>query len=256
MEYITPQILVNAMHVNKGETLLIASDVQRLCWGALQADAVFDFQQFIHLLQKEVGVEGTLLFPTYNWGFCHGTKFDYYKTKSLTGSLSQIALERKDFVRTRHPLYSFAVWGKDAKKLYEMDDANSFVGNTPFAYLHKKENAKMITIDVDLTHCFTFVHYVEEINKVPYRFLKKFTAGYINENQQQKEKTYSMYVRDLSVNGIVDFSGLEKMLLKKKLIQKNQVQYSNVRAFRFFDTYAEVENDIKNNQAKNIVRLE
>jgi len=254
-KYVTPQMIVDALPINKGDTLLIASDIQRLCWGALQSGENFNFQKLINLLQENVGKEGTLLFPTYNWNFCHGVTFDYHKTKSLTGSLSQIALERNDFIRTKHAIYSFAVWGKDAQFLYEMNDKNSFAGNTPFDYLYKKDHAKMIMIDVDLTHSFTFVHYVEEVNKVPYRFLKDFISEYVDENKQKTERTYSMYVRDLNINGNVDFSGLEKLLLEKNLMKEVQVEYSKVFILNFANVYCEIEKDIQFNQSKNIVHI-
>ena len=44
--------------------------------------------------------------------FCEGKDFDYKKTQSKCGLLSNIALKRDDFLRTKNPIYSFAVTGK------------------------------------------------------------------------------------------------------------------------------------------------
>ena len=254
--YILPQDFVNELCIESGDTLLIASNVEQLAWNCMQSGVVFDFNCLINLLQEKVGQNGNILFPTYNWDFCKGIAWDYYKTKSKTGSLSQLALKRNDFVRTKHPIYSFAVWGKDADILYQMNDSNSFAGDTPFHYLCHKEKSKMLTIDVNLTNCFTFVHYVEEVDNVPYRFLKNFTAPYIDENHNESTRTYSMYVRYLDRTVITDFTGLEKNLLEQgKMILQN-IAGVIVRTLRFDDVFEMVDKDIRNGIYHNIVRLD
>lgn len=255
-EYISPQQLAEILPLEEGDTVLIASNVERLVWNAVHNDQSFDFNLLIDLLQKRIGNEGNILFPAYNWDFCKGVVWDYHKTKSQTGTLSRIALKRADFVRTRHAIYSFAVWGKEARTLYEMNDRNSFIGNTPFAFLDSQENSKMVTLDVNLTDCFTYVHYIEELNGVPYRFRKNFIGQYIDENGKEETRTYSMYVRYLDRPVITDFTGLENELLqdeKMKLIKFGDIV---IRVLPFRDVHEIVERDIKNNNFNNIVRLE
>ena len=69
----------------------------------------------IKCLRDKIRPNGTLLFPTFNWNFCKGKTFDYKKTKSNTGALSNISLSMKDFKRSINPIYSFNVCGKDKK---------------------------------------------------------------------------------------------------------------------------------------------
>lgn len=191
--------IAEAIPLECGDRVLIASDITNVCLDMDYDEATASLHRLIDLLKEKVGSEGTLLFPTYNWGFCKGIPFNYKKTRSRTGALSQLALKRKDFTRTHHALYSFAVWGKDTRQLYAMNDRNSFVGDTPFEYLHHN-NGKMIALDTK--NFFTFVHYVEEKNHVPYRFLKEFHGKYIDENDQESERTYTMYVRYLDERNV------------------------------------------------------
>ncbi|MBQ9564256.1 MAG: AAC(3) family N-acetyltransferase [Synergistaceae bacterium] len=254
--YISPQAFLEYIPVNLGDTILFASDIGQLLENAINEGKNFDFNLFINLLQKKIGTTGNILFPTYNWDFCHGVAWNYHKTRSRTGILSQIALMRPDFIRTRHPLYSFAVWGNDAEKLFRMDDRNSFVGDTPFAFLHHKRNSKMLTLDVNLTHCFTFVHYIEEVNGVPYRFLKDFTGRYVDEDGQESTRTYSMYVRYLDRKVETDFTGLETALLEKMQMLVSTVNGVTVRTLRFKDAYDIVTEDIRHGNYQNIVHLD
>ena len=67
---IMPEDLVAELPLERGDRVLVASDVTTLCWEALQQGKKFDLDRLIDLLQKKIGPEGTLLFPTYNWAFC------------------------------------------------------------------------------------------------------------------------------------------------------------------------------------------
>ena len=254
--FLSPQDLVNNLPINHGDTILLASNVERLLWNAIHNDQVFDFNQLLTALQEKIGKDGNLLLPVYNWDFCRGITWDYHRTQSKTGTLSQFALKRKDFIRTHHAIYSFAVWGKDAQRLFNMNDVNSFVGDTPFDFLYRTPRSKMVAIDVNLTNCFTFVHYVEETYNVPYRFLKKFTGDYIDEHGKKDTRTYSMYVRYLDRTVITDFSGLESNLLSTGKMIKKTVDDVVIRSLTFQDAYDKVAADIKCGDYSNIVKLD
>ena len=73
--------------------------------------------EIINQIQSVIGKNGTLLINSFNWDFCKGIDFDPKNTPSKTGALSNIALKRKDFMRTKNPIYSFLVSGKDQKNL-------------------------------------------------------------------------------------------------------------------------------------------
>ncbi len=206
--------------IDSGDVVLFASDISSFIDRFSDQNIQELLNKWIDILQYKIGRNGTLLFPTYNWGFCHGKAWDYYKTKSKTGVLSNIALKRKDFRRTKHPIYSFAVWGKDQDILCQMDDCNSFLGDTPFAYLASCKKAKFIAIDVNLTDSFTFVHYAEEKIGVPFRYKKNFIGNYIGSDGIEMEKTYSMYVRCLDKNVAADCALLEKELLLNGYMQQ------------------------------------
>ena len=155
--------------------------------------------ELIDALKSYVTEAGTLLFPVYSWDFCRGKGFDFYKTQGEVGALNNYVLNnRKDFKRTKHPIYSFMVWGKDAKLLCEMNNQEAWGIASPFKYLHDNK-AKELDLNVTATRSMTFKHYVEQSVKVPYRYPKYFLGNYTDENGVTEERCYSMYVRDLSV---------------------------------------------------------
>ena len=122
------------MGIQKGDIVLISSDAKLMLYDALAHRKPLDLNSFIDGLIDAVGEDGTVIFPTYNWGFCKGETFDYLHTPCKTGVLGKIALGRKDFKRTKHPIYSFAVYGKHQKYLCDLDNLDSFGMYSPFGF--------------------------------------------------------------------------------------------------------------------------
>lgn len=206
-DYRTPlKTIINNLGVGRGDIVYVASDITLLlnmvrkqyCVRSVNDRNEF-LDCFIDVLQETVTSEGTLLFPMYTWIFCSKHLFDRRNTKSEVGALNNWILEnREDFQRTKHPMYSFMVWGRDAKYLAELDNEDSWGEGSPFEYLHQHK-AKMLMVDVHLKQCFTFMHYVEECINVPFRYLKNFRGIYKDNDGSESERSYTMFVRDLDI---------------------------------------------------------
>lgn len=251
-EYVQLKDIIGRLNINKGDTLLVSSDMKGLLFQCLEHGDETDLNVFLDSVMEAVGREGTILLPTFNWDFCKGVAFDYRKTPCRTGSLGKTALKRKDYVRTRHPIYSFAVWGKDAKLLYEMENKDSFGQDSPFAYL-KKARAKNLFIDVSYQDSFTYAHYVEEWEgKVPYRYVKDFTADYIDEQGRKEERTYSMFVRDLDKNVHVTIDPMERQFIEDGAVQKYRINGVDFRLLDLDKAYILMKEDILHNRSRNL----
>ena len=74
-----------------------------------------------------LGPEGTLLMPAFNFSSWSNTHyFDIQETPSEMGILTETARIRKNGIRTKHPIYSFIVFGKLQKKFLACDDKEAF----------------------------------------------------------------------------------------------------------------------------------
>lgn len=239
--------------IKKGDVLYVISDILELSKQERMLKNRFDRDEFINCLQEMVGEEGTLLFPTFNWDFCKGIAFDYNSTPSKTGALTSFALKRPDFKRTRHPLYSFAVWGKDADELVEMNNENSFGEGSVFDYMNKVD-AKAFVIGLHVLDGMTYVHHVENMIGVPFRYNKKFVAPYIDKDGNESEYMATMYVRDLDMNAeeIEQFRPLSDILERDGVSNTwywNDVQFHSL-SLRILDDY--VRRDITENDSRNL----
>jgi aminoglycoside 3-N-acetyltransferase len=251
MCYIPFREALQSLEIKKGDILYVSSDIKRLLILMLKNEKIFDPNLIIDTLQNIVGTEGTLLFPTFNWDFCKGLPFDYSNTPSKTGSLSKTALQRKDFKRTKHPIYSFAVWGRYQDFLCSLENTDSFGLGSPFDFVYKQHGINFI-IDVDYQNCFTFVHYVEEAVGVTYRYIKEFTSTYIDKDLNITPKTYSMYVRDLELETEININPIGEVFEARKIAKKkiiNGLPFILINLNQAFDI---VKDDILNNRSKKV----
>lgn len=250
--YIPLKQIPHMWNLSEGDVVLLSSDIKQLAFICLENEGDFDIDIFLDEVLEVIGKEGTLLLPVYNWEFCHGIPFNYKKTKGMTGSLGNLALKRTDCKRTQHALYSFAVIGKDKDYLCSLENITSFGADSPFAYFHRN-NAKNVMIDVDYTHCFTYVHYVEEgLGLNSYRFQKSFTSEYINSDGYTELKTYSMLVRNLALYQKTDFEPLGDILEQNGVSCVYVINGIKYRVVDMAQSTSFIEEDILHNNSRRL----
>lgn len=241
--------------INTGDIIDVASDLLSVMLYCRERNRKFDANELIDALRETVGETGTVLIRIFNWDFCHGKTFDIRRTPSQVGSLGNIALKRKDFRRTQHPLYSWMVWGKFADELCELNTKSSFGDNSIFDVLYKK-NAKLLCIGNTNVSGFTQTHYAETIANVPYRFEKNFKSEYIDLDGKKSIKEYSMFVRYLDYKIEADvFQEVYEEWIKLGIIQKKEIDWLHIaqtdikRGVDFFV------NDLINNMGRKMCRI-
>ena len=190
------QTWVNRFDIREGDTLLVVSEVLAIAAQCAARGGMFEPGLFLESIEKKLGKSGTLLLPAFHFGFCDGQRYDILKTLPVTGALPRCALKRAGYSRTRHPMHSFVVWGARRQELCQLRNVSSFGGDSPLGFLHQNAG-KMWIMGRSYRNSFTFVHYVEEREKAPYRYLKSFTAPYTDESGMTQTRTYKMFVRRL-----------------------------------------------------------
>ena len=241
--------------ISKNDTIFVSSDISTLIYTSIKNKEKITPDDIINILIDLVGANGNLIFPTYNWDFCKGITFDYKTTPSKTGSLSQYALKRNDFIRTQHPIYSFAVYGKDAKYLASLDYKSSFGKDSIFSWFYQI-GAKNLIINVSYQHSSTFVHYLEEKCSVKYRFLKNFTADYIDKEGNQSTRTYQMYVRPLDKQVLTTIDPMHELFVRENAVKEVNFNHSTIRLLDMKKAYDLVEDNIINHNSDRLAIFE
>lgn len=250
--YITLQNLAANLHLNKGDNVFVTSDVKQLLYDLYEHNDETDLNILIDGIIDIIGEEGTLVFPTFNWSFCKGVTFDIKKTPCKTGSLGTLALKRNDFRRTKHPIYSFAVWGKGQDELCAIDNQSSFGADSPFTYF-TEHHFKNLFIDKDLEHSFVYVHYCEQqVGNLKYRYLKDFYADYIDEDGNVKKGCYSMNVRDLDLDVTNRIYPFEDEFIEKGIMERFFINNIEYKIIDLYKSYPIITEDVKHNRSRKI----
>lgn len=249
--YISYREIAKAIGIKKGEKVYLSSDILSLAWAAKINGECFDIDRLIDSFQEQITMEGTLLIPTFHFGFSNQGIYDCRSTPSSTGALGNAALKRKDFRRTSHPMHSFSVWGKDQDLLCSMQNANSFGEDSPFAYMHKY-NIVQIMLGTDYQRSMTFVHYVENMAGVPYRFYKEFTGAYVDRNGMETIRTYQYPARDLELGSVEKFNRIGKKLEEAGIAKSYEINGILVRKVPLAESYPLIYRDAKHNMCRNL----
>jgi aminoglycoside 3-N-acetyltransferase len=183
---------LKALGIVPGDGLLVHSALQFL------GRPVGGLKMYLQAIREVIGADGTLVVPTFNFGFARGESFDPRSTPSQgMGAFSELVRQLPGAQRTTHPLQSIAVIGRYAFDLASRDTASAFDPGSAFERMLELD-FKLLLLGAD-SRAVSMFHYCERRAKVPYRYWKDFT-GPVNTPSGWQTRTYRMFVRDLDLN--------------------------------------------------------
>lgn len=238
-----------AVGVRPGNSIQLMADVTRLAWAYRKSGGRFDAGRFLSAFVEAVGPDGNVLVPTYNFDLRSGDHFDVRRTRSISGAMANAALDHPAFVRTQHPLHSFAIAGADAARLATIDHRGSFDESSPFAFL-KEHNATLVAIDLPLNDAFTFVHFVEQQEQVHYRRHQRCTIRYTGRDGQAADRQYELFAKK---SGYVNsFERAQGPLIQAGAFSEQVIAGSRVLRIDLSKGYDVIKADIHQNNARSI----
>ncbi len=243
--------IVGRFGLKRGDRVWLSSELIQLALAFRKKGIRFDGSALLDAFQEAIGSEGTLMLPVFSFEFSNNQYYDIIKTRGTTGALGNMALDRQDFLRTRHPMHSFAVWGKDRERLAAMENRHSFGVDSPFAYCIGSR-VKQVMLGTDYVHAMTFIHYAETACGVPYRFAKSFTGTYVDEQGVGGQRTYDYAARKLEIEPTEQFNRMGGILEQKGLAEKIDMDGLACYIVDLAGSYPVICRDIIENKCENI----
>ncbi len=196
--------------------ILLHSDIFRV--GIM--DAIKDRQSicldYEGVIQEVLG-DQTVLIPTFNYDFCRDGIYDVKNSPSQVGALTDHYRRRYSRWRTRTPVFNFCVVNNKKFSLQEVE--NCFGVESTFAEL-VQQDGWIAFLGASLSS-ITFLHHVEELNDVSYRFHKVFDGVIVDEDIRKPVKLVYR-VRPLNPPDAVvyDWTRLEADLEKQGILKR------------------------------------
>ena len=145
---------------------------------------------------KELGVK-TVCMPTFTFSFCNGLDYNPATSASRMGVLNEFFRKQEGVIRSADPLMSVALLGED-KDLVTGVGHVSCGENSTFDKLRHRDNVKFLFLGPKIGDCLTYMHYMEWLYSVDYRYNRVF-RGNVTIGDKTSVEEYALFVRYKSV---------------------------------------------------------
>lgn len=221
---------LNGLGIRPGDGLLVHSAVQYL--GRPQGGV----GMYLEAIQAVIRDQGTVVVPTFNFGFAKGERYDPDVTPSKDmGAFSEYVRRLPDARRTTHPMQSVAVLGGCAEDLAERDTLSAFDPGSAFERMLELD-FKLLLLGAD-SRATSMFHYCEQRANVPYRYWKDFT-GAVRTADGWQTRTYRMFVRDLELNPELTLDPVVAYMQARGEWNSTRLNYGQITVCRLTDFVA------------------
>ena len=146
---------------------------------------------------KGLGVR-TVCMPTFTFSFCNGLDYNPATSASRMGVLNEFFRKQEGVIRSADPLMSVALLGED-RDLVEGIGHVSCGENSTFDKLRHRDGVKFLFLGPKIGDCLTYMHYLEWLYGVDYRYNRIF-RGKVTVGERTTEEEYALFVR---YNGVI-----------------------------------------------------
>lgn len=150
---------------------------------------------------KELKVK-TICMPTFTFSFCNGNDYNPQTSASRMGALNEFFRKQDGVLRSMDPLMSVALLGEDTDLVHGIGH-NSCGANSTFDKLRHRDSVKFLFLGPKIGDCLTYMHYLEWLYSLDYRYERTFIGKVINDNVEKVEE-YTLFVR---YNGVIPNNG-------------------------------------------------
>lgn len=183
--------------------------------------------EVLSALELALPKDCTLAIPTFSFSFCKTGYYDDKQTPSEVGILGETFRNMPGVMRTRHPIYSFAVRGPLAETLVISSGKTCWGEGSPFALMEELD-AEIIMLGCSWEYC-TLFHRAEELQAVPYRYPKTF-RGQVNYSGAGQSESVVFWVRKKNLPIENGFEPFAAELRKRGLMRSRPVGRGMVEA--------------------------
>ncbi|MCW8889753.1 MAG: AAC(3) family N-acetyltransferase [Sedimenticola sp.] len=182
---------LQALGVNKGDTLFVAADLMKVGYFNRSIDQTL--KDWVDIFQELLGDTGTIVVPTYSPQFLRFfQKYDFVftaDTASDSGSLAKAYLNfSPGALRGRHPTNSCTSKGFHSEKI-AASDGPEFPKYSPYAKVVELGGKNLMLGIVDERNCpFTYHHVQESLGHTKtHPFSRLFETSYLDASGEKKK---------------------------------------------------------------------
>ena len=197
--------------------VLIHTDMTRISRDIFKSDNLYQhiFQlPYDHL--KNVFVDFELWFPAFNYDFAKSKLFKVDHDPVQVGNFNEWVRQTKNYSRSPVPIFSILREVNETTTSTQ-SDFRPFSKAGEFGELVSRKG--QILLFGARLNSLTFIHYVEELLEIPYKYNKTF-HGYIEVKSNTSPVSTTYLVRPMGLNLEYDWIKVHKKLIDNSIPQK------------------------------------
>jgi len=204
---------------------------------------------FSQYLKRFFEKKGTILVPAFTYSFCKNRNFDLHNSPSEVGIFDEYFRKQNSIVRSQHPIFSFSCYGK-MEEVFTQNNSNSATGNGSIFEKFFAMNGKILFFGARFITSCTFLHFVEQSNRVPYRYSKIFKGNLKIKKKIIKNQEFEFFVRSTERYNFIDYkenTKIESDLKKKKILKMTNINKLSLSICGSQELFYFVTNKLNNN---------
>ena len=174
-------------------------------------------EELCEILIDKIGKNKTIIMPSFTYSFSKKKIWDYHKSKSQAGVLTEYFREKIADERTIHPIHSVTILNN--KYSISHNSQSSFGKGSVWEFICLNDVCNL-SIGVGLNGGATICHYSEEFMQVNYRSYIELEGEIFDKNHSKVDKTFTYYARKNEGNINNNWDICEKDLIKNNIMKK------------------------------------
>lgn len=197
-----------------------------------------EYLDILYHIVDDLGIEN-LIIPTFTYSFCNHEDFDVVHSRTSMGAFNEYIRKLKGRYRSMDPLLSVSV-PKRLQPQFENFGEHSLGENSGLDIIHHMDGVKFLFFGADMANCFTYVHYVEKMLDVPYRFDMPFEGNIIDCNGNMLKRKQFIHTQCLGVKVPERYGNFEEELAEKGFLRRKRLGNKYVSCLNEKDAYREI----------------
>lgn len=202
----------------KEKFIIIHCNLMPFRLNEIETNKLVDY--FIKRLKKKY----TIIMPAFKFNFKKKI-WNYNSTNSEMGVMSEIFRKKYSSSRTIHPFHSVSFYGKNSNMITNKIIKSSFGKNSFWSWACNRDDVLNLSLGLGIDGGATFVHYVEELLKVPYRKFIKLKFSIYDKNNKKVNSPFNYFgIKTFKKFAFINnWKLVEKDLIESKIMKKKKI---------------------------------
>ena len=204
-----------------------------------------EYLETLYQILLDLGIEA-LIIPTFTYSFCNHEDYDIRNSRTFMGAFNEYIRKKDGRFRTDDPLLSVSV-PEGFKVGFETVSCHSLGEGSALDIIHHLDGVKFLFFGAEMAECFTYVHYVEKMMDVPYRFDMPFTGNILYPDGRVESRTQMIHTQCKGAKLPQKYEYFESEMEAKGYLKKVRLGDRYIACLPEQDAYREIRSHIAEN---------